>query len=52
MDRFEQEDLHFHNRVRQGYLEQHRREPSRIKKVDVTSLDPESVFRQILNTIN
>ena len=51
MDRFEQEDLHFHNRVRQGYLKQHSREPSRIKKVDVTNLDPESVFSQILSVL-
>jgi dTMP kinase len=45
-DRLEQEDLTFHRRVREGYLELARQEPGRIKIID--ALQPkEEVFRQV-----
>lgn len=44
--RFEREELHFHNRVREGYLQLQSREPDRIKVVDA-SKTPEEVFAGI-----
>lgn len=45
-DRLEREDLTFHRRVREGYLELARQEPGRIKIID--ALQPkEEVFRQV-----
>ncbi len=47
LDRFEQEDLAFHDRVRAGYLSQAEREPERIRTIDVKALNQEQVFEKI-----
>ncbi|GFN21721.1 MAG: dTMP kinase [Thermoanaerobacteraceae bacterium] len=49
-DRFEQEDLDFHRRVREGYLELARREPGRFKIIDATGPQDE-VFRQVWEAV-
>ncbi|MHB1419973.1 MAG: dTMP kinase [Bacillota bacterium] len=46
MDRLEQEDLTFHQRVREGYLTLAREEPDRIKIISAAE-DPLLVFKQI-----
>ncbi|MDN5344116.1 MAG: dTMP kinase [Clostridia bacterium] len=45
-DRMEQEELAFHQRVRQGYLELSRREPGRVRRVDGTGT-PDAVWAQV-----
>ncbi|MDN5326923.1 MAG: dTMP kinase [Moorella sp. (in: firmicutes)] len=45
-DRLEQEDLEFHRRVRQGYLELARREPRRVHLIDGTP-SPDVVWKEI-----
>ena len=45
-DRMEQENLEFHRRVRQGYLELARREPRRVRLIDGTR-SPEAVWAEI-----
>ncbi|MGI9952584.1 dTMP kinase [Moorellaceae bacterium AZ2] len=50
LDRFEQEDLDFHRRVREGYLELARREPGRIKIIDALGSKDE-VFRQVWGAV-
>jgi dTMP kinase len=47
LDRFEQEELAFHHRVREGYLAQAKKEPERIKKIGVEGLNPEEVFERV-----
>ena len=47
LDRFEQETLSFHNRVRNAYLELAEQEPDRVCKIDVAGKDEESVFALI-----
>ena len=49
--RFEEEDLTFHNRVREGYLALADMEPERFKIVD-GSQNPEETCRQILSLID
>lgn len=44
--RFEREDLGFHSRLREGYLELARKDPSRIKVIDGSGL-PDSVFARV-----
>lgn len=44
-DRFHQEALKFHERVRKGYLELQRLNPFKIKKIDATK-SPDQVFRE------
>jgi dTMP kinase len=51
IDRFEQETLEFHKRVRQGYLNQAEKEPDRIKVVNVNRLSVEDTFTKILSII-
>ncbi|MHB1126081.1 MAG: dTMP kinase [Bacillota bacterium] len=46
MDRLEQEDLTFHQRVRDGYLSLAREDPNRIKIISAAET-PEFVFKQI-----
>ncbi|MGB9660414.1 MAG: dTMP kinase [Moorellaceae bacterium] len=46
LDRLEREDMDFHRRVREGYLELARQEPGRIKVIDAAQ-SPEAVFRQV-----
>lgn len=48
--RFENEDLAFHDRVRQGYLSLANEEPERIRRVDA-SLSPEQVQREIQDIV-
>lgn len=50
-DRFEQEERSFHERVRQGYLQQAETEPERFRIVDA-SQDPETVSEEIWNIIS
>ncbi|WP_109207696.1 dTMP kinase [Moorella sp. Hama-1] len=45
-DRMEQENLEFHRRVRQGYLDLARREPGRVRLIDGTR-SPEVVWTEI-----
>ena len=47
LDRFEQETLDFHERVRNAYLDLAEQEPDRISKIDVSGKDVESVFSLI-----
>jgi dTMP kinase len=49
-DRFEQETLEFHERVRQGFLEQARAEPERIVVLDAT-LSAEELREQIKSVV-
>ncbi|HBT48050.1 MAG TPA: dTMP kinase [Peptococcaceae bacterium] len=49
-DRFEEEDLDFHRRVREGYLELARREPGRIKIINAAASRDE-VFRQVREAV-
>ena len=48
--RFEKEDIKFHEKVRQGYLELALKEKSRFLIVDA-SLEPDKVFNQIITGI-
>jgi dTMP kinase len=45
-DRFEQENLDFHRRIREGYLAIAREEPGRVKVIDA-SRDIESARREV-----
>ena len=47
VDRFELEDINFHNRVRKGYLEIARREPERIKIINASG-EIEDVRQRVL----
>jgi dTMP kinase len=47
LDRFEQEALSFHQRVRDSYLDQAKKEPERVKVVAVVGLNPDEVFEKI-----
>lgn len=49
-DRFEKEDLAFHEKVRQGYLTLARLEPERIRVVDA-SRDPATVNKEIVEIV-
>jgi dTMP kinase len=49
--RFENEQLPFHERVRQGYLELARREPGRFRVVDA-SRQPEAVHREVRRIVD
>ena len=49
-DRFEKEDLAFHQRVREGYLLLARREPNRIVVLDGMK-DEQTLHREILNRL-
>ncbi len=47
LDRFEHEELAFHIRVREAYLELHRRFPDRIKLVNTTSSSVEETSQHV-----
>lgn len=47
LDRFEQEKVSFFEKVRSGFAEIHRNEPSRMKRLDATQ-SPEQVFTDAL----
>ncbi len=49
-DRFEQESLEFHQRVREGFLELSKAEPSRFVVVDASE-PPEKVFKEVYNRL-
>jgi dTMP kinase len=49
-DRFEQETIDFHNRVRQGFHQIAREEPERIKVID-GSRNKETVSREIIKCV-
>jgi dTMP kinase len=49
-DRFEQESLDFHRKVREGYLEIARREPERIQVIDA-SLDASEIHRIVCEVV-
>jgi dTMP kinase len=49
--RFEEETIHFHEKVRAGYLELARREPERIKVID-GSRDENQVNKDILDVLS
>jgi len=49
--RFEREQLDFHRRVRQGYLELARREPQRIRVVDATG-NADAVARRVSGALS
>ncbi len=54
-DRFEREKIDFHNRVREGYLTLHKKEPGRFHLIDAArevDIIQEEVRRQILTFIN
>jgi dTMP kinase len=51
-DRFEQEQLDFHIRVRERYLVQAKREPERIKVIKADNLNPQEVFEEIVKILN
>lgn len=51
LDRFEHESITFHEKVRQGYLNQAALEPGRIKCIAVENLSPEEVFCKIQSVL-
>jgi len=50
-DRFEREEIHFHQRVRRGYLSIAKNEPNRIKVID-TRIGAEEVFEKIREIVD
>jgi len=50
-DRFEQEELAFHNRVRKGYLAQVKSDPDRFCVINVQSLSEKKAFEKIKSTV-
>jgi len=50
MDRFEREEMDFHERVRNGYLNIARREPNRVRVIDATT-DVETMHRHIVEEV-
>ena len=51
LDRFEQEDMAFHQAVRNAYLEIAKKETERIHVIDVNNQSPDQVFESILPII-
>ena len=52
LDRFEQETVEFHTRVRQTYLDQATTHPDRIKVIPVDGLSEDAVFEKIIKIVN
>ncbi|AJF06421.1 dTMP kinase [Geoalkalibacter subterraneus] len=50
-DRFEQESLAFHQRIREGYLELARQSPERFRLIRADA-PPQDVTRQVLSAVN
>ena len=51
-DRFEKEEMTFHHNVRNAYLNQAKIEPSRIKIIEISDLNPEQVFSKTLEKLD
>ncbi|MFC1770941.1 dTMP kinase [Candidatus Margulisiibacteriota bacterium] len=51
LDRFEQENLDFHQRVRDAYLFLAEKEPHRVKVIKVDNLDEDRVFGKLLSLL-
>jgi len=51
LDRFEQEEISFHERVRKGYLDLAKKEPARVKLVD-GSRSPTVIHKDIATLLN
>lgn len=51
LDRFEQESLDFHNRVRNEFLMQAKREPERVKVIEVSGKSKEAIFEEIKSIV-
>lgn len=51
LDRFEQEDLAFHERVRNGYLEREKAEPNRIRRIACTGKNSHDVHHAVLEIV-
>ena len=49
--RFDQEDLLFHSKVRQGYVQLQQRHPQRVKRIDASGSEDE-VSERLLTTLN
>ncbi len=47
LDRFEQEEVSFHRRVRQAYLKRATAFPDRIQIIEVQDLTPDEIFAQV-----
>ena len=47
LDRFEEEDIAFHRRIQQSYLERATQYPDRITVIDVDGLTESAVFDRI-----
>ena len=52
MDRFEQETLDFHERIRQAYLKQATMEPERIAVINAEFLEIEEVFEKVKEVLS
>ncbi len=52
MDRFEKEEIAFHYRVRDAYLDLASQQPDRIKHIDIKGLTPSQVFEKIQSYID
>ncbi|MBC8515233.1 dTMP kinase [bacterium] len=48
---FEQRELSFHNRVRDGYAQIARNDPQRVKRLDIDEMDADAVFEWALNQL-
>lgn len=51
LDRFEQEELAFHYRVRETFLSIAKKEPQRVCCLDVQGKDPETIFNTLKNNL-
>ncbi len=51
LDRFEQENLSFHQRVRDTYLQIAQKEPKRFRVIPVGQRDPDTIFADVLPPI-
>jgi dTMP kinase len=49
LDRFEQEEINFHRRLREGYLKTASQNPDRIFKIPVSGKSVDVVFKEIIN---
>jgi dTMP kinase len=48
LDRFEQETLAFHKRVRENYLQTAASEPDRFRIIKVGQRDPDAIFKEVI----
>jgi dTMP kinase len=52
LDRFEKEEIDFHQRVRQGYLDQAEKEPERIVKIDVENKSIDAIHPLVYSAVS